>query len=147
MDRSALAARILKTDGVLLLVVALIHLMATPFALRFVSSQSTPEAFVQIGPPFLLSFIVVGILLLPIGLSTVYCADSFGGGERWARVICGFNAFGVFLLPIALVSIMPARYFRAIPFLVAAVLVWIVAISMSLPLVVRPSRSPHSTSK
>lgn len=147
MDRSALAARILKTDGVLLLVVALIHFAATPFALRFVSSQSTPEAFVQIGPPFLLSFIVVGILLVPIGLSTVYCADSFLRGERWARVIYSFNALGVFLLPVALVTIMPARYFRAIPFLVAATLVWIVAISMALPLVLRPSRSPHPTNK
>lgn len=147
MDRCALAARILKADGVLLLVVAMIHFAATPFALRFVSSQSTPEAFVQIEPPFLLSFIVVGILLVPIGLSTVYSADSFRRGERWARVICGFNALGVFLLPVALVMIMPARYFRAILFLVAATLVWIVAISMTLPLVLGASGSPHSTNK
>jgi hypothetical protein len=146
MDRSALAARILKIDGTLLLVVALIHFAATPFALRFVSSQSTPEAFVQIGPPFLLSFIVVGILLVPMGLSTVYSADSFRRGERWARAICGFNALAVFLLPVALVMIMPARYFRAILFLVAATLVWIVAISMTLPLVLRRSGLPHSTS-
>jgi hypothetical protein len=97
MDRSALAARILKADGVLLLVVALIHFAATPFALCFVSSQSTPEAFVQIGPPFLLSFIVVGILLVPIGLSTIYSADSFRRGEPWARAICGFNALAVLL--------------------------------------------------
>jgi hypothetical protein len=147
MDRSALAARILKADGVLLLVVALIHFAATPFALRFVSSQSTPEAFVQIGPPFLLSFIVVGILLVPIGLSTVYSAEPFRRGERWARVICAFNALGVFLLPVALVMIMPARYFRAILFLVAATLVWIVAISMTLPLMLRAFGSPHSTNK
>lgn len=125
--------------------VALIHFAATPFALRFVSSLSTPEAFVQIGPPFLLSFVVVGILLVPIGLSTVYSADSFRRGERWARAICCFNALGVFLLPVALVVIMPARYFRAILFLVAATLVWIVAISMTLPLVLRASGSQHST--
>lgn len=147
MDRSALAALILKTDGVLLLVVALIHFAATPFALRFVSSQSTQEAFVQIGPPFLLSFIVVGILLLPIGLSTIYSADSFRRGERWARAICGFNALGVFLLPVALVTIMPARYFRAILFVVAATLVWIVAISMTVPLLLTPSAGAHSTSR
>lgn len=140
MDRSALGARILKIDGVLLLIVALIHFAATPYALRFISSQSTPEAFTQIAPPFLLSFIVVGILLLPIGLSTVYCADSFQRGERWARVICGFNAFGVFLLPVALILTMPARYFRAILFLVAVTLVWIVAISMIVPLALR---NPH----
>jgi hypothetical protein len=85
MHRSALAARILKIDGILLLVVAMIHFAATPYVLRFVSSQSTPEAFAQIKPPFLLSFILVGVLLLPIGLSTVYCANSFRSGERWYR--------------------------------------------------------------
>jgi hypothetical protein len=39
MDRSALAATILKTDGILLLVVAMIHFAATPhvFALFRVS--------------------------------------------------------------------------------------------------------------
>lgn len=141
MDRSALGASILKIEGVLLLIVALIHFAATPYALRFVSSQSTPEAFAQIGPPFLLSFIVVGILLLPIGLSTVYCADSFERGERWAQVICGFNAFGVLLLPVALMLTMPARYFGAVLFLVAAILVWIVAISMTVPIVLKKSTS------
>jgi hypothetical protein len=64
-DRNALAARILKVDGILLLVVAAFHFIATPLALRFISSQSTPEAYAQIKPPFLLSFIVVGVLLVP----------------------------------------------------------------------------------
>jgi len=137
MDRSALGASILKIDGVLLLMVALVHFAATPFALRFVSSQSTPEGFAQIEPPFLLSFVVVGILLLPLGLSTVYCADSFRRGERWARMICTFNALTVFLLPVALMLTMPARYFEAILFLVAAILVWIVAISMAVPIVLK----------
>lgn len=133
MDRHSLAARILKIDGILLLLVAVIHFVATPFALDFVSSQSTPEAFAQIKPPFLLSFVVVGVLLLPVGLSTAYCADFFMRGERWARIICGFNAFSLLLLPVALIVIMPARYFHAIPFLIAVMLVWIVAISITVP--------------
>jgi hypothetical protein len=135
MDRHALAARILKIDGILLLIVAAIHFAATLFALRFVGGQSTPEAFAQLEPPFLLSFILVGVLLLPIGLSTVYCTKFFRRSERWAPTICGFNALGVLLLPVVLVSIMPARYFRAVLFLIGATLVWIIAISMTVPLV------------
>ena len=130
MDRNALAAWILKIDGILLLLIAVIHFAATPLALRFVSSQSSPEAYSQIEPPFLLSFIVVGALLLPVGLSTAYCADSIRHGQHWARTICCFNALGVLFLPVALILIMPARYFRAILFVIAATLVWIVAISM-----------------
>ncbi len=135
MDRNALAARILKIDGILLLVVAVIHFAATPFALRFVSSQSSPESYAQIEPPFLLSFVLDGVPLLPIGLSTVYCANSIRSGQRWARTICYFNALSILLLPLALILIMPARYFRAILFVIAATLVWIVAISMTVPLI------------
>ncbi len=144
MDRNTLAARILKIDGILLLVVAVIHFTATPLALHFVSSQSTPEAYAQIKPPFLLSFIVVGVLLLPLGLSTFYCAAAIRRGERWARTICSFNAIGVVLLPLALVLIMPARYFRAIPFVMATTLVWIVALSMVVPLILAQAHHPSA---
>ena len=143
MDRNALASRILKIDGILLLVVATIHFVATPLALRFVSSQSTPEAYVQIKPPFLVSFVVVGLLLLPVGLSTFYCADAIRRGERWARTICRFNALSVLLLPLALMLIMPARYFRAILFVIATTLVWIVAISMAVPLILAQVDHPR----
>jgi hypothetical protein len=141
LDRRALAARILKVDGILLLVVAAIHLAATPLALNFISTQSTPDAWAQIKPPFLLSFVVVGILLVPLGLSTYFCANSLRRGETWARTICSFNAVSILMLPLALILTMPATYFRAIPFLIAAILVCIVAISMAAPLVLsRPPR-------
>ena len=144
MDRHALAARILKIDGVLLLVVAAIHLSATPLVLNFVSSQSTPAAYAQIKPPFLLSFVVVGILLVPVGLSTFFCANPIRRSEPWARTICAFNTVSVLMLPLALILTMPTKYFRAPPFLTAAILVWIVAISMSAPLVLARSKSVSS---
>ena len=85
MDRNALAAWVMKIDGVLLLIVAVVHFAATRLALRFVSSQSSPEEYAQIEPRFLLSFVVVGVLLLPVGLSTFYCADSIRHSQRWAQ--------------------------------------------------------------
>lgn len=142
MDRNALASAILKFDGILLLIVAIIHFAATPFALSFVASQSSPESYAQIKPPFLLSFVVVGVLLIPIGLSTFYCAEFIRSGQRWARTICYFNAAGILLLPLSLVSFMPARYFRAILFLIAAALVWLVAISMVAPLILARTERP-----
>ena len=102
VDRNALAARILKLDGILLLLVAVIHFAATPFALGFVAGQSSPESYAQIKPPFLLSFVLVGVLLLPIGLSTFYCAEFIRRGQRWARTICYFNTVGILLLPLSL---------------------------------------------
>lgn len=145
MDRQTLAARILKIDGILLLVVAAIHLAATPLVLNFIASQSTPDTYAQIKPPFLLSFVMGGILLIPLGLSTFFCATSIRRGEAWARTICGFNAVTVLMLPLALVLTIPAPYFRALPFLIAAILVCIVALSMSAPLVLSSTNRSSSS--
>jgi hypothetical protein len=141
MDRRGLAARILRIDGVLLLVVAAIHLGATPLALNFVQSQVAPDAFAQIKPAFLLSFVVVGILLIPVGLSMFYSARLMLRGEVWGRTICLFDGIAIAMLPLALVSAVPARYFHAKPFLAAAFLVCVVAVSVVLALFLSSSES------
>jgi hypothetical protein len=137
MNRSLLAARILKIDGILLLVIAAIHFTATPYAFRFVSSQSSPEAFAQIGPPFLLSFILAGVLLLPIVLSTFYCADFFRQGVKMGARDLPLQCHDCAPITGCPRLTMPVRYFRAILFLIAVALTWIVAISMAVPLVLK----------
>ena len=146
MDRSALAASILKIDGIVLLVVAAIHLSATPLVLNFVSSQSTAAGYAQIKPLFLLSFTVVGILLIPIGLSTFFCANPIRRGEPLARSICCFNAISILMLPVVLMLTMPVKYFSAIPFLTATILVSLVALSISAPLALVHSK-PFSANR
>jgi hypothetical protein len=73
-------------------------------------------------------------LLIPIGLSTFFCANPIRHGEPWARTICCFNAISILTLPVVLILTMPVKYFNAIPFLTAAILVSLVAISISAPL-------------
>ena len=141
MDRRGLAARILQIDAVLLLVVAAIHLGATPLALNFVQSQVTPDAYAQIKPPFLLSFVVVGILLVPVGLSMFCSARLMRRGEVLGRTICLFDGIAIVMLPLVLVMAMPARYFQAKPFLTAVILVCLVAISVVLALLLSRSQS------
>jgi len=132
MDRNTLASTILKFGGILLLVVAVIHFATTPFALRFVASQSSPESYPQIKPLFLLSFIVVGVLLIPIGLSTFYCADFIRRGQRWARSICYFYGAGMLLFLTGFV--LARKIFPSSLFLIAVTFVSLVALSMVAPL-------------
>jgi hypothetical protein len=134
----------MKFDGILLLVVAALHFIATPLALRFISNLSTPEAYAQIKPPFLRSFILVGVLLVPVGLSTFYCANSIRRGEAWAHTICSFNAVTVLMLPRAPILIMPSKYFRAILFVISAILVWIIAISTAVTLALAQAKPESS---
>src|SRR6266851_4450555 len=61
------AGRVFRVAGVLILVVAGSHLLAAPLFGRFMAEAVGSEAWKVVGPPSLLSFIVLGILLIPVG--------------------------------------------------------------------------------
>ena len=82
---------------------------------------------------------MVGILLISLAVSTLFCASGIRAGERWAWRIGLINGLGILSLSVVLVLTMERRYFSAIPFLVASSLVTLVGFSMIWPLLwVRP---------
>ena len=134
MERRAIVARILRVEGFLLLVVAGIHMAAIP-VLRYAFASALPEeGFQFVFPPFLLDHIVAGILLVPLGVSTIYSASGIRQGQRWAWMIGTINAVAVLTLPIVLVVVMDPAYFHATPFLIASILITLVGLSMLWPL-------------
>lgn len=134
MDRPRIVAALLTFQGWLLVVVAAIHLSATPLLRQFVATQLNAEQLRVVWPPLALSFVVMGILLIPVGLSTVYCARGIRKRESWAWAIAMMNALAVMTLPVVLAMIMERSYFQAVPFLVASILITLVGLSMVWPL-------------
>lgn len=134
MHKRQLCARILRVQGILILVVAAIHLAATPLLRGTLVAQLSPPDFQFVWPPFLLSFVVLGILLIPVGVSTLFCANGIMSGERWPWRVGITNALAVLSLPFVLALTMDRRYFTAIPFLTAAILISLVGLSMCWPL-------------
>ncbi len=134
MRKRVISARILSMQGVLILVVAAIHLAVTPILKNTVARQISPSDFQFVSPPFLLSFLIMGILLVPIGVSTLFCASGVRAGERWSWRFEITNALAILSLPIVLMLTMETRYFTAIPFMIAAILITLVGVSMWLPL-------------
>ena len=135
LTKRVIAARVLTGEGILLLVVAAIHLLIVP-SVRDVFRQVLSTAdFTFAWPAFLLNHVVVGILLIPIGLTTLYCASGVKAGEQWAWSVGLTNAMAILALPFVLVSVMERRYFSATPFLIASILITAVGISMVWPLV------------
>lgn len=135
MDKRVISARILSTEGVLLLVVAAIHLLIIPQLRGVLARMLSGGDFKFVWPPFLLNHVVVGILLVPVGLSTLYCAAGVRAGERWAWRVGITNALAIMSLPLVLVAVMERHYFSAAPFLIATILITIVGVSMIWPLV------------
>lgn len=136
MSRRLIVARIISVTGSLLLLVAAIHLLVTPALKRAILDRVlTPHELLIVSPPFLLNHVVVGILLIPLGFIALYTASGIRDGERWAWVINLAIALTILSLPVVLVLVMRAEYFRAIPFLIATALITIVGITMTAALI------------
>jgi len=134
MNKRLLSSRILLVQGILILVVAAIHLAVTPLLRDTMLHRLSSTDFLFVWPPLLLSFVVMGILLIPIGVSTLLCASAVRAGERWAWRFGITNALAILSLPAVLALTMEKHYFTAIPFLIAAILISLVGVSMGLPL-------------
>lgn len=142
MEVQRLATRALAVGGILLLVVAAIHLAVTP-VLRtlFLTAAARGTARFWLAP-FLLNHVVVGILLVPVGLTTLYAARAARAGAPWARAVALTNAFSILALPVVLVVLMGREYFGAGPFLVATALVAVASVVLvAAALALRPDRN------
>ena len=132
MNRTRIVARVGRVTGVLLLIVAAIHLAVTPLLKETILDRVlTPQQLPIILPPFLLNHLVVGILLIPMGFITIYSAPAIRAGKHWAWIVNFSNGLTILSLPIVLALVMPARNFQALPFLFAAALITIVGITMT----------------
>lgn len=114
---------ILKCGGALLVGLGMIHLAVTPIIDQFIRQNAIAGEVEWLTPPMLLNHVVVGILLLPLGILTYYAASPAAAGERWALVVVRTSAVSTFLLPVTLLLLMGSRYFGALPFLIATVVV------------------------
>ena len=118
----------------LLWTAAAIHFIGLPLLQRAVASQIPPDAYAFVWPPLAFSFTLDGILLLPLGLTALYCASGVLRGERWALVLGLAIALVVLSLPIVLLSVMGFKYFSATPFLVATLVILAAGLAMTVPL-------------
>lgn len=130
MQRKRAASRILLADGVLILIVALIHFIATPHVMKFLAEQVPAKTLGNVEPPFLLGFLLTGVLLVPLGISTVHASFGIARGERWARLVVGYNTAAFAALPILLAVVMRREFLHARLFALAVSLVVLVALSM-----------------
>lgn len=134
MDKRTISARILTVQGILILVVAAIHLAVTPLLRSTLAAQLSAADFEFAWPPFVLSFVVMGVLLIPVGVCTLLCASGIRAGESWSWRVGITNALTVLSLPFVLLIVMNSQYFKALPFLVASILITLVGLSMCWPL-------------
>ena len=128
--------RLLRGSGLLLLLLGIVHLVATPHIAALIRHSVSQGAADNLIPPMLLNHILVGLLLLPLGFLTFYAAPH---SARWAQVIVRTTALTVATLPLTLLALMGVRYFDAPLFVVGFLLVVTASVTLLLAAFTRPS--------
>src|ERR1700704_2371276 len=122
--------RIIRGSGVLLILLGIVHLVATPHISSFIRHSASAEAANLLIPPMLLNHVLVGVLLLPLGWLMLYAAPHSAARVAWAQVIVRTTAVTVATLPLILFALMGVRYFDAPLFVLGAALVTAAAVAL-----------------
>ncbi|MDH4338718.1 MAG: hypothetical protein OEX18_15760 [Candidatus Krumholzibacteria bacterium] len=118
---------LLRTSGILLCALGVLHLAVTPFIAQMLTDAARPAALDWLRPPMLLNHIVVGVLLLPLGVLITYAAPH---STSWARVTTRVVASAIATLPPTLVWVMGTHYFGALPFQLATAIVCVGSVTL-----------------
>ena len=134
-QRLSIAAGSLTVGGFFLGAAAIFHFVAAPHLPAVLKGVLDPKAYAFLEPIVSFTFLLNGVLLIPLSFSTFCCAAGIRRGERWARWIGLVNALTVLALPCSNVSSMGFRLISDAPlFLAGAVSVTVAALLMILPL-------------
>jgi hypothetical protein len=128
MNLQTIAAGFLRVVGLLLIVLSLVHLAATPYIPPLLGESSSGVYQRAVGPT-LLDHVLFGILLLPLGYTTWLAAATRNRNETWARRVLRVNGVVVLTFPVSLALFMRRpEYYTAPLFLTAVMLVTVISL-------------------
>ena len=128
-------SRMMVVQGGLLGAVSALHLLMTGEIQSLVARNTTPSTFAFLWPPYALDHIVVGLLLIPIAISTLVCAFGVPAGDVRSWRIALANALTVCCLPVAVIVAVPLEILKNAPaFWAATVILLVTGIWMLWPL-------------
>jgi hypothetical protein len=132
--RAPIRLRLLRGGGAGLIILGVVHLLATPHIATLIRRSTAASAAEWLTPPMLLNHVLVGALLIPLGYLTIYAAPYSVRGASWAHTVVRTVSISATSLPIALFFLMGKPYFLDAPLFVlgasltvAATLVLLVA--------------------
>jgi hypothetical protein len=128
MRSEEIAARFLRAADVLLVVLGVVHTIATPH-IRDLLGDSSSEVYQRAVGPTLLNHVLMGILLLPLGYTTWLAAAAQNRNAAWARRVLMVNGIVLLTLPASIaVFIRRPEYYTAPLFLTGVILVTVISL-------------------
>lgn len=129
MNRNILIYRLLQLFGVLLCLIALIRLYNATLIGLWLKNQLSSDFLKDVGFDVLLNQLI-GILIVPFGISTIYCAAGVKEGRKWAKMIALINAIVLIILPLMIFILNGIHYTSNYLLLIMDVLMLIIGVTM-----------------
>ena len=131
MTRRRLARGFLRASGIVLILLGVVHLLATPHIPQLLNDMPAKARDFAVGPT-LLNHVLVGILLLPLGFTTWLAAAEDHLRDPLARRILIGNSLTVLALPVAVLLLMrQPQYYQSPLFVAGVVLTALTAVLMA----------------
>jgi hypothetical protein len=128
MRSQEIAAVFLRSVSVLLVVLGVVHTIATPH-IRDLLGDSSSEVYQRAVGPTLLNHVLMGILLLPLGYTTWLAAAAQNRNAAWARRVLMVNGIVLLTLPASIAVFMRRpEYYTAPLFLAGVSLVTVISV-------------------
>ncbi|MBI5022154.1 MAG: hypothetical protein HZB59_12025 [Ignavibacteriales bacterium] len=134
-NRNDILSRILLINGIILILLSLVHLLETPIVSQWLTGQLTEESISKISPITLFNHILIGMLLIPFGISTMFSAAGIRVGQKWARAIAYTNSIVIIIVPLTVYVVMGSFYFDNYLSIIATSMITIAGLSMLLSLI------------
>lgn len=126
-----IASKFLQATGIVLIVLGIVHLIATPHIPALLNGMKARADYQQALGPTLLNHVLVGALLMPLGYATWLASAPRHVTQGWARRLLLVNSLAVLALPISIVMFMrDPRYYGAPLFVGGVALVAVLSVLM-----------------
>ncbi len=121
----------MRASGIVLILLGFVHLLATPHIPHLLDGLPPKARDLALGAT-LLNHVLVGILLLPLGLTTWLATERNRLQESWAKRVLIINCLTVLALPLMVVLLMrQPQYYQSPLFLAGVALMTLTAILMA----------------
>jgi hypothetical protein len=121
ISRINIVAKSFRGFGILVLLIAFVHLYATRLIQEHVLARIKDAALhALIAPGYLLDHIVVGVFMLPIGFLMYWSAPALKDKQRWAYVMNMSFCIAILTTPLLILWLMSAAEFNSPLFALSA---------------------------
>ena len=135
MNTNKILSKILTIASLLIIILGFAQIFAAPMVFQWLTGNLNEEIAAKISQLTLFNHLLVGILLIPFGISTLFSAAGIRSNQKWAKAIAYTNSIVIIFLPFAAYIVMGSYFFDSTVSIIITSFIVLVGVSIFLSLI------------